>query len=78
MADSHRTTTTYPAEVWEEIKRELEKEQAAGNLPKWMSPARYGALLAERQLIAQREGRPRVPASELKSAQKPRYSKKPV
>ena len=57
MADRHRTTCSFSPEGWRLVKRELAHEQERRNLPQWLRPSQYVVLLAERQLLAQGEGR---------------------
>ena len=57
MADRHRTTCTFSTEGWRAVKAELAREQRRRIVPQWLRPAQYVVLLAERQLLAQKEGR---------------------
>lgn len=55
--DRHRTTCTFSSDGWRLVAAELAREQRRRNLPQWLRPAQYVVLLAERQLLAQKEGR---------------------
>lgn len=57
MADRHRITATFSTKGWRSLLKELEREQERRNLPPWLRPPQYVVLLAERQLLAQKEGR---------------------
>ncbi len=57
MADRHRTTCTFSTEGWHAVAAELAREQRRRIVPQWLKPAQYVVLLAERQLLAQAEGR---------------------
>lgn len=57
MADRHRTTATFSTAGWRELKRELEREKERRIVPQWLKLGQYTVLLAERQLLAQSEGR---------------------
>lgn len=53
----HRTTISISSEGWREVRAQLAHEQARRIVPQWLRPAQYLVLLAERQLLAQAEGR---------------------
>ena len=57
MADRHRTTCSFSPQGWRVVKAELSREQERRIIPQWLRPSQYVVLLAERQLLAQSEGR---------------------
>lgn len=57
MAEKHRTSAMFSAAGWRLLLKELAREQERRIVPQWLKPGQYVVLLAERQLLAQSEGR---------------------